>query len=155
MDAQVAHKLYSRLDHLGPRMVAHGKCAAFLAAKLEEEGVPVTYPGLKSHVDHQLFSKIMNANYGYGGMMAVDCKSAQRALTLARRLQEEKFGLYAVSLGFSRTLMSCPSVSTSSEIPGEEQEKMGLSSGLLRLSIGYVGDDQVMFERFMKCYREV
>lgn len=155
MDSQVAHKLYTRLDHLGPRMIAHGKSASFLAAKLEEAGIPVTYPGLKSHVDHAVFSRLINPEFGYGGMMVVNCGTSARALKLAHRLQEEKFGLYAVSLGFSRTLMSCPSVSTSSEIPGEEQERMGLSGGLLRLSIGYLGDDQVMLERFLRCYNSV
>jgi methionine-gamma-lyase len=155
MDSQVAHKLYTRLDHLAARMVAHGKSAAFLASKLESAGIPVSYPGLKSHIDHQLFAEMINPGYGYGGMMVVDCKSSDRALALAHRLQQEKFGLYAVSLGFSRTLMSCPSVSTSSEIPDDEQEKMGLSKGLLRLSIGYLGDDQTMFERFKRCYQAV
>ena len=85
--------------------------------------------------------------------MVVDCKTSAKALDLAYKLQQQKFGLYAVSLGFSRTLMSCPSISTSSEIPEEEQINMGLSKGLLRLSIGYLGDDQTMADRFIKTYK--
>ncbi len=87
--------------------------------------------------------------------MAVDCKTSERALALAHLLQQEKFGLYAVSLGFSRTLMSCPSVSTSSEIPEEAREKMGLSQGILRLSIGYLGDDEVLANKFLQSYAKV
>jgi methionine-gamma-lyase len=88
-------------------------------------------------------------------MMTVDCKTPDNAMKLAQKLQDEKFGLYAVSLGFSRTLMSCPSVSTSSEIPADEQIKMNLSPGLLRLSIGYLGNQTTMLNRFLKCYREI
>jgi methionine-gamma-lyase len=155
MDARIAHKLYTRLDHLGVRMQGHARAASFLAEAFSAEKVPVIYPGLKAHKDHALFEKIMNPGLGFGGMMTVDLGTSERALKLAQRLQDEKFGLYAVSLGFSRTLMSCPSISTSSEIPGDEQKAMGLSPGLLRLSIGYLGDDQTMLERFLRCYFEI
>ena len=80
---------------------------------------------------------------------------AQKALQLAGRLQDERFGLYAVSLGFSRTLMSVPSSSTSSEIPEAERLAMGLTPGLLRLSIGLIGDDEILTDRFLKAYRAI
>lgn len=149
MDARIAHKLYTRLDHLPARMSAHGRSAAFLAEAFKAEKIPVIYPGLEAHPDFSLFSRIMNPDFGFGGMMTIDCGTSQRALALAHRLQDAKFGLYAVSLGFSRTLMSCPSISTSSEIPEQEQKAMGLSPGLLRLSIGYLGDDREMLRRFL------
>jgi methionine-gamma-lyase len=155
MDASIAHQLYLRLDHLPVRMRAHAECAQFLANGLSEAKVQVVYPGLKTHPDHKTFQQLGNAPYGAGGMLAVDCGTSERAMNLANVLQEEKFGLYAVSLGFSRTLMSCPSVSTSSEIPEAEQVEMGLSRGLLRLSIGYVGDNQEMLNRFLKGWRAV
>lgn len=153
MDARVAHDLYLRLDHLPIRMQAHSQCAEYLAQRLNEEKIPVIYPGLKSHPDQAALKRIGNSEYGNGGMIAVDCGDSNRAMKLAAKLQDEKFGLYAVSLGFSRTLMSCPSVSTSSEIPEAEQVEMGLSRGLLRLSIGYIGDNQIMTDRFLNCYR--
>lgn len=155
MDPRIAHELYLRLDHLPLRMAAHSQSAQNLARVLEKEKVLVVYPGSETHPDHALFKTLANKHYGFGGMMTVDCGSSRRAFQLADRLQTEKFGLYAVSLGFSRTLMSCPAVSTSSEIPEAERTGMGLSDGLLRLSIGFVGDDQVMAERFMKCYKSV
>jgi methionine-gamma-lyase len=155
MDARVAHELYLRLDHLPIRMIAHSKSAEYLASRMEKEGISVIYPGLKGHPQYSLMSKLMNPGYGYGGMLAIDCKNTQSALNLAAQLQNAKFGLYAVSLGFSRTLISCPSVSTSSEIPEEEQKEMNLSPGLLRLSVGYIGDDEVMWQRFISCYRSI
>ncbi|MCM2277872.1 MAG: aminotransferase class I/II-fold pyridoxal phosphate-dependent enzyme [Oligoflexia bacterium] len=155
MDPRVAHELYHRLDHLPIRMEAHSRSAAFMAKGMRDAGIPVAYPGLPEHPDHALLKSLMNPGFGFGGMMAVDCRTPERAVKLAKLLQDRKFGLYAVSLGFSRTLMSCSSVTTSSEIPPEEQEKMHLSPGLLRLSIGFTGNDGVMLERFLSCYREV
>jgi methionine-gamma-lyase len=155
MDANVAHRLYERLDHLASRIVSHSKSAMYLAKEMARAKIPVIYPGLETHPDHKLLSEMMNSQYGFGGMMTVECGSPERALALAHELQQERFGLYAVSLGFSRTLMSCPSISTSSEIPDEEQKKMGLSKGLLRLSIGYSGDDEVMTERFLRCHKKI
>lgn len=155
MDPKIAHLLYLRLDHLPVRMAAHSRDAGYLATRMEEAGVPVIYPGLKSHPQHDLMKRMMHPEYGYGGMVTIDCGTRQKAFDLAARLQGEKFGLYAVSLGFSRTLMSCPAVSTSSEIPPGEQAKMRLSPGLLRLSIGYAGSPKVMWERFHRCWKEI
>jgi methionine-gamma-lyase len=155
MDPRVAHELYLRLDHLPIRMAAHSRAALDLAQKLEAQGVRTVYPGLRSHPQHALMCEMMDPHYGFGGMVTIDAQDPDRALELAGLLQAEKFGLYAVSLGFSRTLMSCPSSSTSSEIPEAEQKQMGLTPGLLRLSIGYVGDLDVMAERFLRCYRKV
>ena len=155
MDPRIAHELYLRLDHLPLRMAAHSHSALFLAERLEKEKIPVVYPGLRSHPQYSLLETIRSPEFGCGGMIAIDCGTLAKALRLAERLQDEKFGLYAVSLGFSRTLISCPASSTSSEIPEEERAKMGLTAGILRLSIGFIGDDAVMTERFVRCYREV
>ncbi|MCM2322287.1 MAG: aminotransferase class I/II-fold pyridoxal phosphate-dependent enzyme [Oligoflexia bacterium] len=155
MDSRVAHELYHRLDHLPIRMQAHSHAADFMARGMVEAGIPVTYPGLSSHPDHALLKSLMNPEFGFGGMMAVNLSDPVKAVELARRLQLEKFGLYAVSLGFSRTLMTCSAATTSSEIPPEEQKKMNLSPGLLRMSIGFTGNDRVMLQRFLSCYREI
>jgi methionine-gamma-lyase len=45
----------------------------------------------------------------------------------------------AVSLGYYETLMSCSGSSTSSEMNEEEQKLAGITPGLVRMSIGYIG----------------
>jgi len=155
MDPRVAHELYLRLDHLPIRMEAHSRSAQFFCERVHAAGVKVIYPGLPSHPHHERMRALLRPGYGFGGMVAVDCGTTEHARRLAQSLQDDKFGLYAVSLGFSRTLMSCPATSTSSEVPEEEREKMGLTGGLLRLSIGYTGDDAVMTDRFLASYRKV
>ncbi|MEO5667576.1 MAG: PLP-dependent transferase, partial [Bdellovibrionota bacterium] len=152
LDARVAHELYLRLDHLHIRMRAHSDRALSLATALEKAGIAVVYPGLPSHRHHSRAKELFESEFGFGGMLTVDLGSPERALKLSRKLQDNKFGLYAVSLGFSRTLISCPAVSTSSEIPEADQKKMSLTPGLLRISVGYTGDSETQIQRFLEAY---
>lgn len=155
MDSRTAHELYMRLDHLPIRIQAHSASAYYLASNLEKNGLKVIYPGLKSHPQFADYQKILNPEFGAGGMVAIEMESAEQAMQLAQALQNIKFGLYAVSLGFSRTLMTVPAVTTSSEISANDQALMNLKKGLLRLSIGYVGQDEVMLERFLTAYKAI
>ncbi len=156
MDPRVAYELYSRLDHLHVRLQGHSKAAEVLVKKLKENGIQgVTYAGSPDHPQYKVINRLFNTEFGHGGMVTIDCGTLENASRLAARLQDDKFGLFAVSLGYSRTLMSCPSASTSSEIPLKDQEKIGLKRGLLRLSVGYSGDSDYLAEKFLKAYREV
>lgn len=147
MDPRTAHELYMRLDHLPVRMRAHGQMAQHFSNHLSEMGIPVIYPGHSSHPQFALTQKLFNAGFGYGGMMAIEMPTSEMAMQVSKALQDIKFGLYAVSLGFSRTLITVPAITTSSEIPAEEQKKMKLNAGLIRLSVGYTGDPDVMLAR--------
>ena len=53
------------------------------------------------------------------------------------------------------TLMSCPSSSTSSEIPPEDQDKIGLSPGLVRFSVGYTGGLSARLEQVVRAVEDV
>lgn len=140
MDPRQAFDLITRLPHLGIRMQEHARRAMAMAKRLDELGVAVCYPGLEAHPQHRLFAELANEGFGFGGMLTIDCKTQHKAMQLMDRLQNEyNFGLMAVSLGYYDTLMSCSSTSTSSEIPVEDQHKMGLSPGLVRISVGYTG----------------
>jgi methionine-gamma-lyase len=141
MDARVAFDIIQRVPHLPLRMREHGRRALAIAERLEEIGAPISYPGLESHRQHRLFNELANSGYGFGGMIALDCKTKELAEKTMSLLQNrERFGLIAVSLGYFDTLMSCSGSSTSSEIAPERQEDMGLSPGLLRIAIGYTGN---------------
>jgi methionine-gamma-lyase len=140
MDPQAAFDISLRLPHLGLRMVEHSRRALAIATRLAELGLPVTYPGLASHPDHALLMRLANAGFGSGGVLTLDLGTRERAFDFMHRLQNEhRFGLMAVSLGFSETLMSCSAASTSSEMPEEELSRAGVAPGLVRLSIGYTG----------------
>jgi methionine-gamma-lyase len=140
MDPQVAFDISLRLPHLGLRMVEHSRRAQAIATRLDALGLPVTYPGLATHPDHALLAGLANPDFGHGGILALDLGTRERAFEFMGLLQNEhQFGLMAVSLGFSETLMSCSASSTSSEMPEDELAKAGIMPGLVRLSIGYTG----------------
>lgn len=140
MDPRIAFDIIQRLPHLAVRMREHSRRALAMAEKLEQLGAPVAYPGLPTHPQHQRLTAMLNAGFGHGGILTVDCGTRKKAEQLMDRLQNtERFGLIAVSLGYYDTLMSCSGSSTSSEIPPEDQDKIGISPGLIRLAAGYTG----------------
>jgi methionine-gamma-lyase len=146
MDPRVAFDIIQRIPHLAIRMREHGRRALAIAQRLHEIGAPVCYPGLPAHPQHDLFASMVNAGYGFGGLLTVDCGTTERADRLMGVLQnDERFGLIAVSLGYFDTLMSCSGSSTSSEIPPEDQARIGLTPGLVRISMGYTDrlDDRI------------
>lgn len=151
LDSLRAQSIYKNMGTLDVRMERHSRNAAYLAGKLVEKGLNAIYPGLENHPDHQRFDQLSNPDYGYGGMLGLDTGSAEAADDLARRLHAAEVGILAVSLGFYRTLFSPSGSSTSSEIPAEMQNQMGLSPGLLRFSIGLDGDIEATWERFAGC----
>ena len=61
-----------------------------------------------------------------------------------------QFGFMAVSLGYYETLMSCSGSSTSSELSTEEKELAGISPGLVRMSIGYIGTLEQKWSQLQK-----
>jgi methionine-gamma-lyase len=155
LDSHRAASILKNLHSLHIRIEKHGKNAMYLAESLEKLGLKVYYPGLASHSGHKLMKKLMNEGFGYGGMLAIDAGDEHTADSLMRKMQDEKVGYLAVSLGYFKTLFSSPGHSTSSEIPKEEQEKMGLSEGLVRISIGLDNNIHKTFERIKKCIVEV
>jgi methionine-gamma-lyase len=156
MDPRVAFDIIQRLPHLAVRMREHGARAMILATHLNTLGLKVTYPGLPSYHQYRLMSHIINQGYGYGGMLTIDCRTQSKAEELMDVLQnEERFGLIAVSLGYYDTLMSCSGCSTSSELPPEDQERIGLSPGLLRISVGLTGSINERVEQIERAVKKV
>lgn len=156
MDPRVAFDVAQRLPHLAIRMREHSRRAQAAADRLQAIGAPVSYPGLPQHAQHGLFARMMNEGYGFGGMLTVDCGTRERADDLLNVLQnDERFGLIAVSLGYFDTLMSCSGSSTSSEISPEDQSRMGLSPGLLRIAVGITGTLEERVEQLERGVRKV
>jgi methionine-gamma-lyase len=140
MDPFVASGISLRIPHLPLRMKAHSERALEITRRLEDLGLDICYPGLSSHPDHELFGELYCEEYGYGGVFTLDAGNEETANALMACLQNEKrFGYMAVSLGYFDTLMSCSGSSTSSELSDEDKEEAGISSGLVRISIGYTG----------------
>ncbi|WP_075344222.1 aminotransferase class I/II-fold pyridoxal phosphate-dependent enzyme [Tenacibaculum agarivorans] len=155
MDSLRASSILKNMRTLHIRMKQHSMNAMYLAEKFEADGLKTVYPGLASHPSHELFSSMMNEEYGYGGMLTIDVGSLEKANELMELMQHKNLGYLAVSLGFYKTLFSAPGTSTSSEIPEEEQEEMGLTDGLIRFSIGLDNDIERTYNMMKSCMEEV
>ncbi|WP_299683521.1 aminotransferase class I/II-fold pyridoxal phosphate-dependent enzyme [uncultured Tenacibaculum sp.] len=155
MDSLRASSVLKNLRTLHIRIQQHSKNAMYLAKKFEEDGLKTVYPGLASHPSHELFSSMLNEEYGFGGMLTIDVGSLDKANELMELMQHKNLGYLAVSLGFYKTLFSAPGTSTSSEIPEDEQAEMGLTDGLIRFSIGLDNDIERTYQMMTECMREV
>ena len=155
MDSMRAASILKNLRTLPIRMQQYSKNALYLAEKLQALGVKTVYTGLKSHPSHDLYKTMMHPEFGFGGMLTLDAGSLEKANALMELMQEHNIGYLAVSLGFYKTLFSAPGTSTSSEIPLEEQKQMGLSNGLIRISIGLDYDIERTYQNIVACMQEV
>lgn len=155
MDSMRSASVLKNLRTLHVRMQKHSHNALYLAENLEKEGLKVIYPGLKSHKHHELMKQMIRPEYGFGGLMALDAGTTEKANELMEMMQHENLGYLAVSLGFYKTLFSCSGSSTSSEIPEEERKEMGLSDGLIRMSIGLDHDIERTFNKMRACIKKV
>jgi len=156
MDPQVASAVSLRLPHLPLRMRAHGERSLALAERLAGCGIDVAYPGLVTHPDHALAQRIMNSDYGHGGVITLDAGSQERAFQLMDLLQNQhQFGFVAVSLGYFDTLMSCSAASTSSEMDPQDIVTAGINPGLIRLAVGYTGTLEQRWSQLRAALAEV
>jgi cystathionine gamma-lyase len=121
------------LKTLTLRMERHCANALEIARCLEEEPKvkSVSYPGLKSHPQHDLARQQMR---GFGGMVTMVLKTD---LAGTRRFLENThlFAL-AESLGGVESLINHPALMTHSSVPPEQREALGISDSLVRLSVG-------------------
>lgn len=155
LDSHRAASILKNLHSLHIRMQQHGKNAFYLAENLEKLGIRIFYPGLKSHPQHERYNKMRNTDFGYGGMLAIDVGTSKMADKLMEKMQQEKVGYLAVSLGYFKTLFSSPGHSTSSEIPDEERKEIGISEGMVRVSVGLDHNIERTFERIKMCLKDV
>ena len=117
---------------LAVRMQQHDKNGRAIAERLEKHPKvkKVYYPGLASHPQHELAKKQMT---GFGSMLSFELGSLAAA---QRMLREVKLCALGESLGGVETLISHPATMTHASVPRPEREKIGITDGLVRLSVG-------------------
>jgi cystathionine beta-lyase/cystathionine gamma-synthase len=117
---------------LAVRMEQHEKNGRAVAEFLDQHPKVqrVYYPGLKSHPQHELAKKQMK---GFGAMVAFEMGSRAAAENMLRRV---KVCILGESLGGVETLISHPATMTHASVPPEERQKIGITDGLARISVG-------------------
>jgi methionine-gamma-lyase len=155
MDSHRAASILKNLHSLHLRMLQHSRNAQYIAERLKMEGCNIRYPGLSDAPGHAVLRRLMNVGYGFGGMILLNMGTREKAYALMERMQQLDIGYLAVSLGFYKTLFSAPGSSTSSEIPDAEREAMGLTDGLVRISIGLDATIEETGRKMLQCIDEI
>jgi cystathionine beta-lyase/cystathionine gamma-synthase len=125
---------------LALRMEQHDKTGRAVAAFLEEHPKvrKVYYPGSASHPQHALARR---QQHGFGGMVAFDVGSLAAARTV---LESVKLCTLAESLGGVETLISHPATMTHASVDEAKRERLGITDGLVRISVGIEDTDDII-----------
>src|SRR5262249_5412904 len=120
------------LRTLAIRMLQHNAKGIAVARHLAAHAKvrKVHYPGLASHPQHDIARKQQR---GPGAMLSFDLGGLEAA---RRFLNQVKLCALAESLGGVESLISLPALMTHASMPKEVQERIGISEGLVRLSVG-------------------
>ena len=121
------------LKTLALRMERHYGNALEIARWLEEQPQvkSVSYPGLKSHPQHDLARTQMR---GFGGMVTIVLKTDLEGTR--RFLENTHLFSLAESLGGVESLINHPALMTHASVPKEQREKLGVTDSLVRISVG-------------------
>jgi O-succinylhomoserine sulfhydrylase len=114
-------------------MERHSNNALAIAEYLEghPEFVNVKYPFLKSHPQYELAKKQMTMG---GGIVTIELKGGlERALNFVDNL---KMLSITANLGDTRTIVTHPATTTHAKLTNEERDKVGITPGLIRISVG-------------------
>lgn len=129
------------LKTLAVRMERHCENALAIAQRFEnhKEISEVIYPGLTNHPQHELAAKQMN---GFGGIISMNIKGG---LEKSKRfLEQTKIFALAESLGGVESLIEHPALMTHASLPKDRREAIGISDGLVRLSVGIESLDDLI-----------
>jgi len=122
------------------RMERHDQNGRRIAAWLAEHPavLRVYYPGLPSHPQHELARRQMS---GFGGMISLDVGSLEAARAV---VEHTRVFALAESLGGVESLIGHPASMTHASVPRAMREEMGLTDGLVRLSVGIEDVDDLL-----------
>ena len=131
------------LKTLPLRMARHCENAVKVAQFLSENSkiAQVFYPGLKLHPQHELASKIFRKDC-YGGMVSFEIKNAKQK-EVFKFFEKLELVLPATSLGDISSLILYPAHSSHRSLTPQEREKIGISDGLVRFSVGIEDPDDI------------
>jgi cystathionine beta-lyase/cystathionine gamma-synthase len=94
--------------------------------------VRVVYPGLPSHIDHELAKRVLP--HGFGNMLCFELRGGREAVN---RFMRQAPGIpFSPSLGHTTTTCSHPGTTSHRYVAAAEKERQGIGAGLVRLSVG-------------------
>jgi len=158
--ADLVHRTKHRLDHLGGSLDPHaasllhrGMKTLALRVRFQNESAlaiahflqrhpavdKVHYAGLESHPRHSLARRLFD---GFGGVLSFELKGG--VATAEEFMKRLTLPIHAPSLGGVETLITRPVTTSHSGMSGEERRRIGISDGLIRLSVGIEATDDLV-----------
>jgi cystathionine beta-lyase/cystathionine gamma-synthase len=159
-NSELIRKVKYRLDHLGGsldphacfllhrgmktlalRMKQHNESALKIARFLEKHDAvaKVNYPGLTSHPQHQRAEELFD---GYSGMLSFEPKGGMTAAE--HFMHNVSIPIVTVSLGGVESLLTRPAATSHSGMSQEDRKKLGITDGLIRVSIGVEATEELI-----------
>lgn len=122
------------LKTLNIRMEKHSKNSLAVAKYLEAHSKvdKVLHPALPSHPQHKI---ALSQTYGHSGIMSFYLTNGTLEMS-SQFLKSLKVFILAESLGGYESLAELPSVMTHASVPAEQRSVLGITDGLIRLSVG-------------------
>jgi len=121
------------LETLGIRMREHCKNAQEIAEWLtQQKGISkVFYPGLPTHPQHALAKEQQS---GFGGVVSFELEGAKEAAW--KLIDNIRLFSITANLGDTKSTITHPATTTHNRLSDDEREAVGISDGLVRLSVG-------------------
>jgi cystathionine beta-lyase/cystathionine gamma-synthase len=141
LDPHACFLLHRGLKTLALRVHYQNQSALTIAGFLEGHASvrKVNYPGLASHPQHHIASSLLD---GFGGMMSFEVDGGVEAAK--RFMGKTRLPVIAPSLGGVETLLTRPAETSHSGLTPEERERVGISDGLIRVSVGIEHTDDLI-----------
>ncbi|MCI0488996.1 MAG: aminotransferase class I/II-fold pyridoxal phosphate-dependent enzyme [Blastocatellia bacterium] len=141
LDPHAAFLLHRGMKTLALRVRYQNESALRIAQFLERHPAVsrVNYPGLESHPAHTRARELFD---GFSGMLSFELKGgADASQNLIRNV---RLPIVAPSLGGVETLITRPSTTSHAGLSAEDRERLGISDGLIRLSVGIEATEDII-----------
>jgi cystathionine beta-lyase/cystathionine gamma-synthase len=141
LDPHACFLLDRGIKTLAVRMRYQNQSALAIAQFLESHSAVerVNYPGLESHPAHGRASRLFD---GFGGMLSFELKGGLEAAE--RFIQRTTIPIVAPSLGGIESLITRPATTSHAGLTPQERHKLGISDGLIRVSVGIEATDDLI-----------
>jgi cystathionine beta-lyase/cystathionine gamma-synthase len=149
LDPHACFLLHRGMKTLALRVRYQNESALKIAQFLEGHQAieKVNYPGLEGHPGHQRARELFD---GFSGMLSFELKNGAEAAE--RFIQNTTLPIIAPSLGGIETLITRPVTTSHSGLSPEDRQRMGISEGLIRVSVGIEATEDIIedFDRALK-----
>jgi cystathionine beta-lyase/cystathionine gamma-synthase len=141
LDPHACFLLHRGIKTLGVRMNYQNESACKIAKFLDQHRAVdrVNYPGLESHPGYQRARELFD---GFSGMLSFEVKGTVEAAE--RFIQNTTLPVVAPSLGGIETLITRPSTTSHSGMSPDERRTLGISDGLVRVSVGIEATEDII-----------